>query len=217
MTQRLLPTLLLLLMLPAGSGLAADTSPRPFEAHYHLAVDGWPDADIQHRLTATASGWESEMSARLPGISGHETGRFRVGQGALQSYYYASGYSLLGIQKTYRLDHEALADRPDRQSALFALSRRAIDRPCETACRVEYLDHRGRQESVDYRVLGRRSLTLPAGEFEALRVEVTEPDDDDSRLVFDFLPRLPGLLLSMTYYSDGKRKSQLELTRLETP
>ncbi|MCW4149633.1 hypothetical protein OM427_08830 [Halomonas sp. 18H] len=218
MPKRLPLTLwLLLLALPSGGSLAADTSPRAFEARYYLEVDGWPDADIQHRLEATASGWQSRMSATLPGMSGHEVGRFRVGEASLQAYYYASGYSLLGIKKSYKLDHQALATLPDRQSALFALARRAIERSCASTCRVDYVDHRGRKESVDYRVMGRRTLDLPAGEFEALQVEVTSADEDQRRLVFDFLPRLPGLLLSMTYYSDGQRKSRLEMTHLATP
>ncbi|MDT8894520.1 hypothetical protein RSO41_07610 [Halomonas sp. I1] len=208
--------LLLLLLLVAGPAVA-DTAPQPFNARYHLQVAGWPDADIQHRLQRTASGWQSEMSAELPGISGHEMGRFRLEDDRVRSLYYASGYSLLGIQRSYRLERDALAAWPDRQSALFALSRRAIDGDCASACRVHYLDHRGREERLDYRRVGRETLDLSAGRFDALRVEVTEPDEPDRRLVFDFLPRMPGLLLSMAYYRDGERRSHLTLTRLDAP
>ncbi|SEM05149.1 hypothetical protein [Halomonas caseinilytica] len=209
--------LLPLLLLLAGSATAA-TPPQPFDARYHLQVAGWPDADIQHQLQRTGIGWQSEMSTKLPGISGHEMGRFRLDEdGQVQSLYYASGYSLLGIQRSYRLERDALQTWPDRQSALFALSRQAIDGDCTSECRVHYLDHRGHEERVDYRVTGREMLELPAGRFEALRVEVTEPGEPDRRLVFDFLPRMPGLLLSMGYYRDGERRSHLTLTHLNAP
>lgn len=209
--------LLPLLLLLAGSAAAA-TPPQPFDARYHLQVSGWPDADIQHQLQRTGIGWQSEMSTKLPGISGHEMGRFRLDdEGRVHSFYYASGYSLLGIQRSYRLERDALQTWPDRQSALVALSRQAIDGNCTSDCRVHYLDHRGREERIDYRLLGHETLDLPAGRFEALRVEVTEPDEPDRRLVFDFLPRLPGLLLSVAYYRDGERRSHLTLTRLDSP
>ncbi len=207
------PALLgLALAITALPSLAA-TPPRPFDARYHLEVAGWPDVDIRHRLTQEAGHWQSEMRARLPGASGHEWGRFRLDDDRVRSLHYAAGYSLLGIRRAYSLDDAALAPLPDRQSALVALARRVIDDP-DGEGRLRYRDHRGREERLDYRILDRQPLALPAGRFEAVRVSLAEPGEDDRRMVIAFDARRPGLLLDMAYYRDGERKSRLSLTRL---
>lgn len=203
--------LVLLLLLAAGSAFAAE--PRPFEASYRLEVAGWPSTTVEHRLSHDGTHWQSDMRAAISVARGHERSRFIAGE-AIRSLHYASGYSLLGIGKEYELDREALARLPDRQTALFELSRRAVSDDCDTPCRLRYLDHRGREERVDYRRLDQRTLELPAGRFDALRVEVTEPDDPDRRMVFSFHPGVPGLLLAMEYHRDGERRSRLALTDL---
>ncbi|MCK2184538.1 hypothetical protein [Halomonas getboli] len=201
----------LALCLTALPSLAA-TAPRPFDARYHLEVSGWPDVDIQHRLAHETGHWQSEMRASLPGASGHEWGRFRLDADRIHSLHYAAGYSLLGIRRSYSLDDAALAPLPDRQSALVALARRVID-DADGQGRLRYRDHRGREKRLDYRVLDRDPVTLPAGHFEAVHVALTEPDEDDRRMEMTFDARRPGLLLGMDYYRDGERKSRLSLTR----
>ncbi|PRY72574.1 hypothetical protein [Halomonas ventosae] len=203
--------LALLLLLVAGSALAAE--PRPFDARYRLEVTGWPSTTVKHRLSRDGTHWQSDMRAAISVARGHERSRFIAGD-ATRSLHYASGYSLLGIGKEYELDREALARLPDRQTALFELSRRAVADDCASPCRLRYLDHRGREERVDYRRLDRRMLELPAGRFEAVRVEVTEPDEPDRRMVFSFHPGVPGLLLAMEYHRDGAQRSRLALTDL---
>lgn len=206
---RLLGLALLITALPS---LAA-TAPQPFDARYHLEVSGWPDIDIDHRLSQRAGHWQSEMRASLPGAKGHEWGRFRLDDERVSSLHYAAGYSLLGISRAYSLERDDLAPLPDRQSALVALARRVID-DAEDRGRLRYRDHRGREERLDYRVLDRAPVTLPTGRFEAVRVALAEPDEDDRRMEITFDARRPGLLLGMAYYRDGERKSRLSLTRL---
>lgn len=203
----------LVLSTTALPSLAA-TAPLPFDARYHLEVSGWPDVDIHHRLVQEAGHWQSEMRASLPGASGHEWGRFRLDDDRVSSLHYAAGYSLLGIRRSYSLAQADLVPLPDRQSALVALARRVTDGDADGEGELRYRDHRGREERLHYRVLDREPVTLPAGHFEAVRVALAEPDEDDRRMEITFDARRPGLLLGMAYYRDGERKSRLSLTRL---
>ncbi len=229
--RRLLLALLLCLPLataaaeaPAAPGpaqrLAAQTdeaiAPRPFAARYRLEVKGWPGADVAHRLTREGDHWQSLMETGIRIAHGSERSRFRVEQNGVRALHYASGYTLLGVGDTYRLEADALTTLPDRQTALFALSRRALGGDCAAGetCRIRYLDHKGREEVLDFRILGPESLSLPAGTFEALTVEANEPDEPDRRLVFRFHPTLPGLLLAVDYHRDGERRSRLSLSEL---
>lgn len=205
-----------LALLWLGGAGAQAAEPRPFDARYHLEVDGWPNATIEHRLSRDGSQWLSDMRADISLARGRERSRFLAGE-AVRSLHYASGYSLLGVGKRYALDHEALARLPDRQAALFELSRRAAAQECAVSCRLRYLDHRGRETLVEYRLLPPAALSLPAGDFEAVRVEVVEPDEPDRRLRFSFHPGVPGLLLAMEYHRDGERRSRLALTALDLP
>ncbi|PMR68968.1 hypothetical protein [Halomonas heilongjiangensis] len=192
--------------------------PRPFTANYRLEVRGWPNATIEHRLTREDDHWQSRMSAAIAVAKGRERSRFIVEPQGVRSVHYASGYSLLGLGGDYRLTGEALAERPDRQAALFELSRRALTGDCQdAACRLDYQDHRGREERLDYRVLDRETIALPAGEFEAVRVEAIDPEKPERRLLFSFHPEFPGLLLAVEYHRDGQRQSRLSLTELARP
>ncbi|PXX99999.1 hypothetical protein [Halomonas sp. LBP4] len=223
------PLLLLLLTLtpavPSGAHAAAPgkqaaalehgAEPRPFTASYRLEVRGWPSATIEHRLTREGGHWQSRMRAAIAVARGSERSRFIITPDGVRSVNYASGYSLLGIGGDYRLGSDELAERPDRQTALFELSRRALTGDCQdAACRLDYQDHRGRGERLDYRVLDRETLALPAGEFEAVRVEASDPEKPQRRLLFSFHPEYPGLLLAVEYHRDGKRQSRLSLTEL---
>ncbi|MBS9402817.1 hypothetical protein KG088_04170 [Halomonas sp. TRM85114] len=187
---------------------------RPFTAHYQLSVSGWPDATIEHRLSREGNTWQSQMRARIAVARGNERSRFVVEPDGIRSVVYASGYSLLGIGKTYRLGAGELAALPDRQAALFELSRQAARGDCQPRCRLRYQDHKGEAETLLVRHLGPRQVSLPAGDFEAVAVEVTEPDEPNRRLVFGFHPTLPGLLLTMDYHRGGERRSRLSLSSL---
>ncbi|WP_187774644.1 hypothetical protein [Billgrantia pellis] len=215
---------LLLLLLAVMPGLAlAERTPAmpeltPFSASYRLEVKGWPNATIDHRLSREGGHWQSRMQAAIAVARGNERSRFIVTSKGIRSVSYASGYSLLGVGGRYRLGEGDLAHHVDRQAALIELSRRALAGGCEDdACRLSYQDHRGREETRDFRVLARETLRLPSGEFEALKVEVKDPESPDSTLLFHFHPALPGLLLAVDYHSDGERKSRLFLTALDAP
>ncbi|WP_104202282.1 hypothetical protein [Billgrantia saliphila] len=212
------------LLLAAISGLAlAERIPAtpeltPFNASYRLEVKGWPNATIDHRLSRENGHWQSRMQAAIAVARGNERSRFIVTPEGIRSVNYASGYSVLGVSGRYRLGGGDLTRHVDRQAALIELSRRALAGGCEDAvCRLTYQDHRGREEALDYRVLARETLRLPSGEFEALKVEVKDPESPDSTLLFHFHPELPGLLLAVDYQSDGERRSRLFLTALDAP
>ncbi|QJQ95809.1 MULTISPECIES: hypothetical protein [Halomonadaceae] len=193
-------------------------SPQPFSARYHLMISGWPNASIEHDLTRQGEHWQSHMKAAIAVARGSETSRFRVNADETRALTYHSGYSLLGIGGNYRLGHEMLGELPDRQTALFALSRQAIGGECSGSraapCEMRYVDHRGREETLHYRILTRGEVSLPAGDFEAVSIESWNPDKPDRQLYFSFHPELPGLLLSVDYYRDGERRSRLMLTEL---
>lgn len=209
---RLIP-LLLLSMLAGGHAVAAQ--PRPFDASYRLEVDGWPNATVEHRLVRESHHWLSAMRGTAAAVARSTArSRFALHGGDVQPLYSASGYSLLGIGKRFQLPPDALRELPDRLTALFTLSRDAAAGACTAACRLDYQDHRGDRETLEYRVLARERLSLPAGDFDAVRVEATEPDSPERRLVFSFHPDVPGLLLAMEYHRDGKRRSRLALTDL---
>src|SRR5690554_1097838 len=210
--------LLLLAWLP-GAALALTPSAvpllQPFSANYHLEVKGWPNANIEHHLTRESGHWQSQMQAAIAVARGSERSRFIVTPEGVQAVNYASGYSLFGFGGDYRLGSHDLALLPDRQAALIELSRQALSGDCQNAtCQMIYLDHRGREEILEYRLLGAEPLTLPAGNFEAIKVEAHEPDKPDRRLLFYFHPETPGLLLAVDYHRDGERQSRLTLTSL---
>lgn len=217
---RLTLSVLLLAWLPAKAVAAApqpDAQLQPFSASYRLEVRGWPNATIEHDLTRESGHWQSRMQAAIAVARGNERSRFIVTPEGVHSVNYASGYSLFGVGGNYRLGSSELAELPDRQAALIELSRRALNGGCENeTCRLVYQDHRGREEILDYRLLGTDVLQLPAGEFQALKVEVSEPDTPERRMVFHFHPEYPGLLLAVDYQRDGERRSRLTLTSLRT-
>lgn len=188
--------------------------PQPFAASYRLEVRGWPNATVNHRLTREGEHWQSQMRAAIAVARGNERSRFFLDADGVRSVNYASGYSLLGIGGDYRLGGDDLSRLPDRQAALFELSRRALSDDCASDCHLTYQDHKGREEHVTYRVLNPRRLQLPAGDFDAVTVEVTESDHPERRLLLHFHPELPGLLLAAEYHRDGQRRSRMSLTEL---
>ncbi|HSP58316.1 MAG TPA: hypothetical protein VLO12_08450 [Halomonas sp.] len=216
LTWRHLVTLALT-MLVSGIVAGDAVATRAFVAHYQLSVSGWPDATIEHRLSREGDTWQSQMQASVAVATGNERSRFVVEPDGIRSVAYTSGYSLAGIGKEYHLGPDELASLPDRQAALFELSRQAVRGDCQPRCRLRYQNHQGEEETLLVRHLGPRQVTLPAGDFEAVAVEVTEPDEPDRRLVFSFHPRLPGLLLTMDYHRDGERRSRLSLSSLSAP
>lgn len=191
---------------------AARVAPQPFTASYRLEVSGWPSTSVDHRLSRDGASWHSEMDASIAVARGQERSRFLIEEEGVRSLQYSSGYSLLGFGGDYRLSPDDLATLPDRQAALFDLSRRAVSGSCSDDCRIRYQDHRGREEQMTYRVLGTEALTLTSGRVEAVQVEVTEADKPERHLMFHFHPELPGLMLAVEYHRDGERKSRLSLT-----
>ncbi|RDB42799.1 hypothetical protein DU490_11185 [Halomonas sp. DQ26W] len=202
---------------PAAFSVHRQVAPQPFDARYRLEVSGWPNASIEHRLNRENNHWQSLMKASITMARGNERSRFFLTPEGVRSVNYTSGYSLLGIGGNYRLGSDELRELPDRQAALFDLSRRVLNSSCQSqeGCRLVYQDHRGREETLDYRILDRETLHLPAGEFEAIKVKVTDPETPDRQMTFHFHPELPGLLLAVDYRRNGKRKSRLTLTSLE--
>jgi hypothetical protein len=212
---------LLTVLSTTGTALAAVPEPeallQPFTASYRLEVKGWPNANIEHHLSRESGHWQSRMQAAIAVARGNERSRFIVTPEGVRSVNYASGYSLLGVGGNYRLGSDELASLPDRQAALIELSRRVLNGGCENdACRLVYQDHRGREETLDYRLLGPERLSLPAGEFEAVKVEVNDPETPERKMLFHFHPQYPGLLLAVDYRRDGERKTRLTLTSLQT-
>ncbi|SOC54803.1 hypothetical protein SAMN05421509_104192 [Chromohalobacter canadensis] len=197
----------------------AHAAPQPFTATYHLRLDGWPDADVHHRIShLSANDWQSEMRASVLTAEGYERGKFRLDGDEVHAWHYASGYSLFGLGERYHLSARDLADLPDRQSALFQLSRQLDDAPCQddeaTPCELAYADHKGRTEHFAYRVAAPQTLEVPAGEFDARWVDGWNPEKPDRRLRLAFSSTTPGLLISVEYYRDGELTSRMALTEL---
>lgn len=219
------PVLLIATLLAGASAstVAAQglPEPTPFIAHYQLQISGWPNASVEHRLSQHGEQWQSDMRAAIAVARGNERSRFRVNADGVRPSAYSSGYSLLGIGGDYRLGSDELNTLPDRQAALFDLSRRsATTGSCEgqesVPCELHFVDHRGKQETLHYRVLARGQVENPAGTFDAVTVETWDPETPERQLVFDFHPTLPGLLLGVDYHRDGERRSRLTLNTLET-
>ncbi|WP_318153373.1 hypothetical protein [Halomonas sp. ML-15] len=219
------PVLLIAALLASAPCVAADgedfAEPTPFTAHYQLQISGWPNASVEHRLSQHGEQWQSDMRAAIAVARGNERSRFRVNADGVRPSAYSSGYSLLGIGGDYRLGSGDLSSLPDRQAALFDLSRRsAVTTRCEgqeaAPCELHFVDHKGEQETLRYRVLERGQLESPAGTFDAVTVETWDPETPERQLVFDFHPTLPGLLLGVDYHRDGERRSRLTLSALET-
>ncbi|MDR5905065.1 hypothetical protein [Franzmannia qiaohouensis] len=211
------------LLVGASTGAAAQgmAEPTPFTAHYQLQISGWPNARVEHRLSQHGEQWQSDMRAAIAVARGNERSRFRVDADGVRPSAYSSGYSLLGIGGDYRLGSQELSALPDRQAALFDLSRRsAAPGSCEgqeaTPCELHFVDHKGEEETLHYRVVARDMVESPAGTFDAVSVETWDPETPERQLVFDFHPELPGLLLSVDYHRDGERRSRLTLSALET-
>lgn len=214
-----------LLVLLAGLAFSlaglAQASPVPFQAKYRLSLEGWPDARIDHRLSHQGELWQSEMSVALAMAEGEERSRFRLDDQGVDAHSFVSGYRLLGLGDDYRLAADELTELPDRQTALFALSRQAVEARCTHAqvapCTVRYLDHKGDEETLKYRVVERREVALPAGTFPGIRVDTWDPEKPDRHLIMTFHTEVPGLLLGMAYRRDGEQKSHLVLTSLHLP
>ncbi|GGX86087.1 hypothetical protein GCM10007160_11650 [Litchfieldella qijiaojingensis] len=213
----LLASLVTTMLLVTGAMASEPADPRPFAASYRLEINGWPSARVEHQLTRQGNHWQSDMRAAIAMARGSESSRFRIGDDGIRASAYHSGYSLLGIGGKYRLGHDDLASLPDRQTALFELSRQAVQARCDDdqpPCEFRYQDHKGREETLHYRVVERSELTLPAGNFDAITIESWDPEHPERRLIFSFHPELPGLLLAIDYRREGERKSRLTLTEL---
>lgn len=193
---------------------AALTSPQPFEAQYRLNVRGWPNATITHRLANEGAHWMSDMRFSVAIARGEERSRFQVGDGDSHALLYSSDYSLLGVGSGYQLSESQLTE-PDRQTALFDLSRRAGHEACSESepCDLHYLDHRGRDDHFRYYLTDATRVSVPAGEFPTHQVVLLDPEKPDRHLTIDFHPDWPGLILAAEYVKDGRRDTRLTMTQ----
>ncbi|WP_299261418.1 hypothetical protein [uncultured Kushneria sp.] len=195
----------------------------PFKAQYHLTMDGWPSADMTHQLEHDGDGWRSTMHASIKIATGYEYSRFHVSHVTeVSPWSFYSRYRLFGFGDTYRLDEHQLSNLPDRQAALFALSRQAFDAPsCRgrqaTPCSFAYVDHKMREHNMVWRVIDDPEMTVPQGHWKTRHVEAWDEDKPDRRLHFYFTSRNPGLLVQTDYFRDGKLSARLQLTGLESP
>ncbi|WP_110668754.1 hypothetical protein [Salinicola halophilus] len=207
----------LLLFACCTSALAA-SAPQPFTAHYSLDVDGWPTVGITHTLSHQGSVWQSEMEASIKVASGEERSRFAVENETVEALDYRSGYSLLGIGGDYRLDEDDLAELPDRQTAIFMLSRQAPTARCAnpqvSPCELKYQDHKGREKTLLYRVTDKAEVGTPAGDFTGVTVDTWDPEKRDRHLYLTFHRKIPSLLLGSRYVRDGEQTSQLTLNEV---
>jgi len=199
----------------SGMALAADTfkDPQPFEAQYRLEVRGWPGATITHRLSKEGGHWLSDMGFSITVARGQEFSRFMLNGDDTQPLLFSSSYSVLGVGDSYQLNERDISSL-DRQTALFDLSRRAGHENCteNAPCEIEFVDHKGRDEHFQYYVNAPGTITVPAGEFEALNVSLIDIEKPDRLLQLSFHPDWPGLILSAVYQKEGRRETQLTLT-----
>jgi len=199
-------------------------APTPFTADYRLDISGWPNATITHRLSRVDSDshpgdvWESAMSASIKIASGEERGRFQLDGDRVQALDYTSAYSLVGIGDDYHLDRSQLQSLPDRQTALFELSQKAPTARCASSqvspCELDYQNHKGKTETLYYRVTEHGDVQTPAGTFPGVTVDTWDPEKRDRHLYFTFHRDLPGLLLKMRYVREDEERSHLTLTDL---
>lgn len=203
--------------------LAAETlqDPQPFEAKYRLEVRGWPGATITHRLSNEGDHWLSDMRFSITVARGQEFSRFTLNDDDIEALYFSSRYSVLGMGDSYQLNESDIGSL-DRQTALFALSRRAGNENCtESApCEIEFVDQKGRDEHFQYYVHEKKgseptTISVPAGEFEALSVSLIDTEKPDRLLQINFHPDWPGLILSAVYQKEGRRETQLTLTQFQ--
>lgn len=209
----------ILLVATIQPGMAQDrAAPVPFEATYSLAIKGWPDVRIHHRLSHQGMLWQSKMSASIATAKGDELSRFRLKENSVDAQLYTSGYRFLGFGDRYELDANELSTLPDRQTALFILSRDADTARCTHSqvapCSLSFLNHKGKEKILKYRVVSRDQVSLPAGTFPRIVVDAWDPEKRDRHMFIGFHSEVPGLLLSFEYQSEGKRKSHLTLSHL---
>ncbi|MFI0472118.1 hypothetical protein ACGLWX_05250 [Halomonas sp. HMF6819] len=202
----------------AASSAAAQTpelvAPRPFEASYRLEIRGWPGATVRHTLSQEGLHWLSSMRFSIAVAKGEERSRFAVEDNDTRALLYSSSYSLLGVGDDYTLDESELTAL-DRQTALFDLSRRVENAECteRAPCDITFLDHRGRDEHFQYYVHPQATVSVPAGEFQAPSVTLTDVEKPDRHIDISFHPQWPGLILSAEYIKDGRRDTTITLTR----
>lgn len=196
-----------------ASGELADLA--PFTAQYRLETRGWPGATITHTLSQEGLHWLSDMSFSVTIARGQEYSRFSVDGDSIRSLLYSSSYSLLGVGDSYQLNEDAIPSI-DRQAALVDLSRRAGHEACSQVapCELEFVDHRGRDEHFQYyAVPGLQAVSVPAGEFEAQQVILSDVEKPDRHLEINFHPDWPGLIISAEYRKEGRRQTRIRLTQ----
>ncbi|RAP59358.1 DUF6134 family protein [Oleiagrimonas sp. MCCC 1A03011] len=182
----------------AGSVLAAGT-PAPFTATYQVLRNGSPIGESTLRLTRDGSDWTyvSHMRgtsglASLLGASVDETSRFRWHDGKPEalSYDYRMEAAIKSRQRRVqvdwvkdtvqvtdggkRFDYAAKPGLVERHSMPLALGYALADGARHVALPVAVKD---RVEIQRYAITGKSEVNVPAGRFDAVRVDRT----DDSK------------------------------------
>ena len=204
-----------LLSLLALASTAYAGAPQAFDARYHLAVDGWPDADIEHRVSREGGHWLSEMHANVAVAGGNESSRFIEDGDQLRALSYRSNYRMLGVGKDYRLGQQQLAQVPDRQTALIDLARQAQESHCRSDCSVRFIDYKGREETMDWRSIDNVPVAVNGQTVEAPTIKLQNPDKQDRYMVISFHPEIPGLILRLDYFKHDEQVSRMSLSSLE--
>ncbi|WP_106477614.1 DUF3108 domain-containing protein [Phytohalomonas tamaricis] len=206
-------TISLIALLLSSSAWANDLV--PFQASYHLKAGDWPQAVVEHTLEVQDGVWKSTMFASIKIATGREYGRFRVRDEHLQPIDYYSRYRLFGFGDDYHLDANAMAALPDRQTALVALGRTIDTVSCtgtaNPPCELRYLDHKKKPHTMRYRIRGREQITVPAGQWQTLHVELWDEKKPKRCFHFYVSPRYPGLLIKVNYFKNGELDSHMEM------
>ncbi|MFC5743674.1 DUF3108 domain-containing protein [Dyella tabacisoli] len=189
----------LALALSTTAAFAAPSSPTPFTATYQVLQGGEMIGEATLHLASTGDNrWEysnqSQGTAGLAaafGLSSNETTRFRWNQGAAEteSYDYRMNTGLKKKQRHTKIDwsaHQVSVDEGkgptvyasvpgliDRNLAPFALGLALRDGKQTVTLPVAV---RSNVENQQFKVAGKDNVQVPAGRFEAVRIERTDSD-----------------------------------------
>jgi hypothetical protein len=199
MTLRTLPRLAFALALTAASGLALAAPPKAFTATYQVLRDGAPLGEATVRLKPLGNG-QWEYGKHLRGTSGlaamlganlEETSRFRwhgeVPEAILYDYRLEAAIKTkqrhLSVDWSRRqvtvdegkgaLTYPAVPGMVERNTTALAIGLALRDGQQEIALPVAV---RQDVETQRFAVAGKESIAVPAGRFEAVRVDRTDAD-----------------------------------------
>lgn len=191
------------------------TTLQAFDAIYHLEIDGWPDTNIEHRVSRVGEHWRSEMSARIAIARGNESSRFIEDDDRLSALGYSGSYRMLGRSKDYRFDAEQLTPLTDRQTALIELSRQAQERSCLSDCSISFIDHKGREKTAAWQLIDPVTVVIGDQAIQAPTISLQPMEKPGRNVVISFHPEIPGLILNLGYFKQGQQVNRLSLLSFE--